>query len=430
MHSGHRGLFQRAGKVHHVAGSVKTASLRNTTRPGENRRNGVGRRFLALLVLSEVAGDGSVRRLALVGLAVWSHQRRRHEAQRAKSLGHNVGLHVAVVVLQGHDKAALGLDHLRHHVVDQTVLVPQAVLLELLRVLLLVDGLENVLEPPVVLLQNGVLGRQVQRQLLAQRHLERRVGKPFNGLVRVVHGQPDSGRLVVVDGVRNRLAAVLGREHELQLARLRDHQVRGLVLVAMRMSANDNGFFPTGDQTGDPRDDDGLAEHRAAQNVADGAVGRQPHLLQAEFGHTSLVRSDGGTFHADTVLFDGIGRVDGDLVVCFVTGLDAQVVVLQVDVQVRVDQLVLDAGPDDSGHFVAVQFDNWVGDFDFGHGRGRGKEAPRNALAGSQHGKVVGGWYFGGRYLCRYFGYLVRPCRRYRRESAVYAGDITEETKG
>jgi hypothetical protein len=40
-----------------------------------------------------------------------------------RTLRHRVGLHVAVVVLGGPDEAAVALERLRHHVVDQAVLV-------------------------------------------------------------------------------------------------------------------------------------------------------------------------------------------------------------------------------------------------------------------------------------------------------------------
>ena len=50
----------------------------------------------------------------------------------------------------------------------------------------------------------------------------------------------------------------------------------------------------------------------------------------------------------------------GDLVVGGVAVLDAEVVVLQVDVEVRQDQLVLDELPDDPGHLVAVELDDRV----------------------------------------------------------------------
>ena len=53
-------------------------------------------------------------------------------------------------------------------------------------------------------------------------------------------------------------------------------------LVAESVAANDNGLLPGGDEAGHVLHNDGLAEHRAVENVADGPVGRLPHLLQVE----------------------------------------------------------------------------------------------------------------------------------------------------
>ena len=116
------------------------------TGPGEDRRDRVGRRLVALLVLAVVAGDGAVGRLGLDRLAVRGHQHRRHQAERAEPLGDGVGLHVAVVVLARPDVAALPLHHLGDHVVDQAVLVGQAGGLEVGLELVVEDLLEEVLE--------------------------------------------------------------------------------------------------------------------------------------------------------------------------------------------------------------------------------------------------------------------------------------------
>src|SRR5690606_26830206 len=71
---------------------------------------------------------------------------------------------------------------------------------------------------------------------------------------------------------------------------------------------------------------------------------------------------------ADPVLLDRVGGVDGDLVVGVVTVLDAEVVVLEVDVEVWVDERVFDPLPDDAGHLVAVEFDDRALNLDFRQG--------------------------------------------------------------
>ena len=50
----------------------------------------------------------------------------------------------------------------------------------------------------------------------------------------------------------------------------------------------------------------------AAEDVAQRAVGRLPHLLEFEFSDARLVRSDGGAFDADAVFGDGVRGVDGN----------------------------------------------------------------------------------------------------------------------
>jgi hypothetical protein len=115
------------------------------------------------------------------------------------------------------------------------------------------------------------------------------------------------------------------------------------------------GLVQPGHQARHVLADDRLAEDHAAQDVADRAVGRLPHLLEAEFLDARLVGGDGGALDADAVLLDRVGGVDGDLVVGasrFSMPRDRSS--FRVDVEVGQDQLVLDELPDDPGHLVAV----------------------------------------------------------------------------
>ena len=162
--------------------------------------------------------------------------------------------------LHSDDVAALTLDHLGDHIVNQTVLVPDAGSLEVLLVLLFVDLLESVLEFAVVGLQDGVLGAHVQWQLLVQSELHGSMCETGDGLGGVVLGLGDtsaSGEVVDLDGLG---LTALGGEDHLESALALNDAVLGAVLVTERVTADDDGLLPAGYKTGDAGNDDRRAE--------------------------------------------------------------------------------------------------------------------------------------------------------------------------
>src|SRR3546814_3548269 len=88
-----------------------------------------------------------------------------------------VGRHVAVIVLTGPDEAAGPFQRRRDHVVDQAMLVGQALRLELRGELLVEDLLEDVLEAAVIVFEDRVLGRQIDRIAALEAVIERRAGR-------------------------------------------------------------------------------------------------------------------------------------------------------------------------------------------------------------------------------------------------------------
>ena len=151
----------------------------------------------------------------------------------------------------------------------------------------------------------------------------------------------DAGAGRVEDFVLDDLA-VLADELDRQLALAGEAEIGGAVLVAEGMAADDDRLGPARHQARHVLADDRLAEDDAAEDVADRAVRRLPHLLQLEFLDALLVGRDRRAFDADAVLLDGVGGVDRHLVVGRVAVLDAEVVIVQVDVEIGMDQLVLD----------------------------------------------------------------------------------------
>jgi len=92
-----------------------------------------------------------------------------------------------------------------------------------------------------------------------------------------------------------------------------------------------------------------------------------PHLFQVELLHTALVRRDGRALDRNADFLRLVCCVNGDLVAGLVALLDAEVVVEKLEVEIRVDQLVLDELPDDPGHLVAIHLDDGILDLDLRH---------------------------------------------------------------
>ncbi len=362
--------------------------------------------------------------LGLDDLAVGRQQHRGHQAERTEALGHGVGLDVAVVVLAGPDVAAGPLERRGDHVVDQAVLVGDAEGDELLLELGLVDFLEDVLEAAVIGLEDRVLGRQIHRPLAQQAVVQRGAGEVADRFVEVVHGHGDTG----AGGLEHFLLdhrAVFADELDRQRALAGELEVGRLVLVAEGMTADDDRLGPAGDEARHVLADDRLAEDHAAEDVADGAVRRLPHFLEVELLHAGFVRRDGGALDADAVLLDGVGGVDGDLIVGGVAVLDRQIVIFDVEVEIGQDQLVLDQLPDDAGHLVAVEIDDRVRHLDLRHMRvlsGRFR-SPTRVVGALPPGALNcrGAPYHGG-------GKCANPCLRRRTRKSAAVGGLDTST--
>jgi hypothetical protein len=120
---------------------------------------------------------------------VWSTKDGGHETEGTVALGHNIGLHITIVVLAGPDETSVGLDGEGDEIVNETMLVPDTELLELGLVGALKDLFEDVLEATVVLLQDGVLGREEERELTADSVVEGGMGEFVDRGVSVVHAE-------------------------------------------------------------------------------------------------------------------------------------------------------------------------------------------------------------------------------------------------
>jgi hypothetical protein len=60
-----------------------------------------------------------------------------------------------------------------------------------------------------------------------------------------------------------------------------------------------------------------------------------------------------------------MSRIKGDLVIGSITVLDAQIEVLDVNIEVGENQLLLNELPDDAGHLIAIHVDHGVRNLNF-----------------------------------------------------------------
>ena len=362
----HHDLLQSFGEAEQLVIAVELGAVLQGAAPGKDRRSGVGRGGAALLMLAEVARHGAVRRLGQHGLAVRRHQHARHQPERAEALRHRVGLHVAVVILARPHIAARPFQRRRHHVVDQPVLVGEPARFELRLELGLVDLREQVLEAAVIGLEDRVLGGEIDRHVAVQPVIERGPGEVANRVVEIEHAERDTRALELMDLLLD-ARAVLADEGDGELALARHEKVDRAIDVAIGVAADDDRLGPARHQPGHVLADDRLAEDHPAEDVADRAVRRPPHLLEAELLHPHLVRRDGGAFHPDAAVPDGVRGIDGHLIVGRVAILDAEIELEQGQLEMGLDQLVLDHLPDNAGHLVAIEVGDRVLHLDFVH---------------------------------------------------------------
>ena len=219
----------------------------------------------------------------------------------------------------------------------------------------------------VVLLGDGVLSGEPQILLGIQGELEAAHGEARDGGVQVVHALGHASAVVLVHELAD-LGAVLAGVHQLHLAGAGHADLDVLVHVAVGVAGDGDGFHPVAHAGLDALHDNGRAEHRAVEHRADGAVGALPHLLQVVLLHARRVRRDSSALHGHAQALGSLGGLEGDHIVGGVAVLEAQVVVLGLQVDEGTDQLVFDHLPDDAGHLVAVHLHERRGHLNLGHG--------------------------------------------------------------
>lgn len=87
---------------------------------------------------------------------------------------------ITIVVFAGPDVSSLTLDDLGDHIVDESVLIPEFLLLELGLVGVLVEGLEDILESTVIFLEDGIFSGHVEGIVAAKGVFEASMSEGFD----------------------------------------------------------------------------------------------------------------------------------------------------------------------------------------------------------------------------------------------------------
>ncbi len=191
------------------------------------------------------------------------------------------------------------------------------------------------------------------------------MSKIFDAFVNVVHTQTNTSFSFELEDLHALLISFIVCEDDFKGSWLVDNKVGSFVLITKGMSSNNNGFFPSWNQSWDVADNDGFSEDSTVENVSDATVGANPHVFEIKLLDSSFIRSYCGALNTDLTFLDSIGSVNGDLVVGCVSVFNSEVEIQDVEIKERKDQLILNWFPDDSGHFITVKLSDWVRDFDF-----------------------------------------------------------------
>ncbi len=229
----------------------------------------------------------------------------------------------------------------------------------------LIDLFKNIFKTPIVFFKNGILCRKIQGPFFIQCHIETAPGKSFNTVIGIIHTHGHTIPFKVEYFKCLRFAATIRRKGHGEFSFSFDHGISGPVLITKCMTAYNDGRCPGGYQTGNVLNDDGLTKHGTIQDIPDRSIRALPHLFEFEFFHTLLIRCNRRTFDTHSNFFNGIGSINGYLVIGGITVFYSQIIIFNIHLYVRENEFFFDELPDNSCHFITIQFNHGIGYFNF-----------------------------------------------------------------
>jgi hypothetical protein len=86
-------------------------------------------------------------------------------------------------------------------------------------------------------------------------------------------------------------------------------------LISEGVSTDNDWFFPSRYQFGYIFDDDRFSEDSSVEDVSDGTVGAFPHFFEVELLDSGFIWRDGCAFDAYFALLNGLGGLEGDIII-------------------------------------------------------------------------------------------------------------------
>ena len=299
-------------------------------------------------------------------VAVRRDQNGGHHGKGAESRSHHVAHNVAVIVLEGPDKAAFGTDHAGDRVIDQGIEISNTGFVKGFFIFFVIEPLEDALEVLVVGLGDGILAGEPQVFLPVQGELEAGPCKALDRMIRIMDALQDAGTVKFMDGLADD-RTVIGGKDQFSLARSGNPDLGIFVDVTVSVTGHCDGLLP-GTYIGiDAFYKDGGPEDRAVQNGADGTVGALIHTLEVILFDSGLIGSNSGALDGNAVFLCRFGSVKGNLVICLIPVGKAQIIILGPEIDIRQQELILDQLPDDPCHLISVHLHKGRLHLDFAH---------------------------------------------------------------
>src|SRR5208337_1571068 len=151
-----------------------------------------------------------------------------------------------------------------------------------------------------------------------------------------------------------------GHKYNFCCSRLLNNEFGVFINIAIGVAANDDRFLPFMHSRRYVCHDNRLSEYRAVKYGTDRPVRALPLLLKAVFLYSGRIGGNSRTLDPEAELLYGMGRFNSDTVVRLIPVPNAEVIIPQVDIQVRIYEFFFYELPHYPGHLIPVHFNNGI----------------------------------------------------------------------